>query len=292
MTQKWRFVDAADFQGRLDYRRGQLLVGNQPVPMTDISVVLVGSHAHISPAAIAGAARFDVHLVHVDWRHRPISITMPWSPHSHIATRQIAQAHLSKPRQKNAHMRIVKAKIHGQANTLTPYDSRVAQRLREVAATVRSGDPTNVEAQAARSYWTALFQHLEFTRTPRASEGINALLDYGYAILRTRCLRAIVTAGLSPTLGLWHRTRDNPFVLADDLMEPFRPATDASVAALPANATLTDPGVKATLVAVLSQPMSGTAGPTVASAMDTLATVFAQYVLGETEALNVPVWAN
>ncbi len=86
-----------------------------------------------------------------------------------------------------------------------------------------------MEARAARRYWPRLFADLNFRRH-RENEDQNILLNYGYAVLRAIVARAIRAAGLHPSLGIHHHNRYNPFCLADDLMEPFRPAVDRSVA--------------------------------------------------------------
>jgi CRISPR-associated protein Cas1 len=57
----------------------------------------------------------------------------------------------------------------------------------------------------------------------------NALLNYGYTLLRAATARAVVASGLHPTIGLFHSNRSNAFALADDLMEPFRPLVDCTV---------------------------------------------------------------
>ena len=54
----------------------------------------------------------------------------------------------------------------------------------------------------------------------------NPLLNYGYTVLRSAVARAVVSAGLHPTLGIHHHNRNNPMCLVDDLMEPFRPMVD------------------------------------------------------------------
>ena len=92
---------------------------------------------------------------------------------------------------------------------------------------VRSGDPDNVEAEAARRYWPLLFG-LNFHRD-KGGGGINGLLNYGYAVLRAGIARAVMAAGLHPSFGLMHSNRGNPMVLVDDLMEPFRPGVDRDV---------------------------------------------------------------
>lgn len=107
-------------------------------------------------------------------------------------------------------------KLHGKGNLLKPFYSHV-----------KSGDSDNREGIAARIYWQAMFGS-DFVRD-RYQEGINSLLNYGYAILRSATARALVIAGLTPSLGLFHHHRSNAFPLADDLMEPYRPFVDEIV---------------------------------------------------------------
>ena len=92
---------------------------------------------------------------------------------------------------------------------------------------ITSGDSSNIEAQAARYYWPRMMGP-DFRRdTGRGDE--NALLNYGYTVLRAATARAVIAAGLHPTIGLFHSNRSNAFALADDLMEPFRPLVDCAV---------------------------------------------------------------
>lgn len=102
-----------------------------------------------------------------------------------------------------------------------------AQAFSFMAARVTSGDKKNVEAQAARRYWPFLMG-ADFRRD-RDAAGANALLNYGYAVMRATCARAVVAAGLHPSIGIQHSNRGNAFALADDLVEPFRPLVDALV---------------------------------------------------------------
>ena len=96
-----------------------------------------------------------------------------------------------------------------------------------LARNVRSGDPVNVEARAARRYWPLLMGK-DFRRDPSA-DGANALLNYGYTVLRAIVSRAVVASGLHPTIGMFHQNRQNSLALSDDLMEPFRPLVDQTV---------------------------------------------------------------
>jgi CRISPR-associated protein Cas1 len=117
----------------------------------------------------------------------------------------------------------VRAKILAQASLLKHYGLS-DEHLRRLAAKVRSGDPDNLEAAAAIPYFSALFGP-DFVRE-RDALGLNALLNYGYALLRAATARAIVGAGLHPALGVHHHNKYNPLCLADDAMEPLRPLAD------------------------------------------------------------------
>ncbi len=60
----------------------------------------------------------------------------------------------------------------------------------------------------------------------------NNLLNYGYALLRSYMARAVMDAGLLPSVGVFHCNYFNSFPLVDDVMEPYRPFVDERVFAL------------------------------------------------------------
>lgn len=121
---------------------------------------------------------------------------------------------------------VIQAKINSQIRTLEHLRADATGLLR-LPPRVLSGDTSNIEALAARLYWGKLFGAC--FRRRQDEPGLNGLLNYGYAILRSAIARAIVGAGLHPSLGIHHSNQYNPFALADDLMEPFRPCVDLLV---------------------------------------------------------------
>ena len=131
---------------------------------------------------------------------------------------------MTEPAKKRLWQSIVKAKILNQAICLylTGHTSQ-AEALRAMAERVRSGDSENVEAAAAQFYFPVLFGE-GFTRGE--DNGVNAGLNYGYAVLRGCIARYLAVYGFLPSLGLHHRSTLNAFNLADDLIEPFRPVVD------------------------------------------------------------------
>lgn len=93
---------------------------------------------------------------------------------------------------------------------------------------VKSGDKSNVEGRAAAYYWDNLFSGAIFLRH-RFGEPPNNLLNYGYAVLRAIVARALISSGLFPSIGIHHRNKYNPYCLADDILEPYRPFVDLLV---------------------------------------------------------------
>lgn len=230
-----RFVEIAESAARLTARGARLVIEvprapPMEVPLQEIGVVVLAHPAAmISHAALGRLAESGAVVVCSDERHMPVAMLQPMVGHHRHAERLAKQAAARLPTRKRLWQQVVVAKIRAQARLL---EERTGSDhgLGLLAGRVRSGDPDNVEAQAARRYWPALFGP-EFRRDRFAADQ-NRLLNYGYAVLRATVARAVVGSGLHPAFGIAHRGVTNPFALADDLMEPFRPCVDRAVAAI------------------------------------------------------------
>lgn len=183
--------------------------------------------------------------------HLPVGIMLPLDAHHVQTERHRAQIATKEPVKKRVWQALIRAKIAQQAAVLTHFTGGHAG-LAHMAGRVRSGDPENLEAQAAQRYWPRLFGTV--FRRDRDADGVNALLNYGYAVIRAAVARAIVAAGLIPSLGVHHRNRSNPFCLADDLFEPYRPYVDWRVKLLMGDETNPPPDLsqRETRAALLS----------------------------------------
>jgi CRISPR-associated protein Cas1 len=62
-----------------------------------------------------------------------------------------------------------------------------------------------------------------------ATHPVNAMLNYGYAILESQVRMGVSAAGLDPHLGYFHGRYDRKQGLVLDLMEPMRPTVDRAV---------------------------------------------------------------
>ncbi len=244
-----RIVDIATDGRHLSLHRGFLVVEERReevgrIALDDVHAVIVHAYGTTwSANLVAALAERGAPVVFCGSNHSPVAVTLPIEGHHAQNARFRAQWDASKPLCKQLWRRIVTAKIAMQGSLLAARGVAGADAFPLIARRVKSGDPDNLEAQAARRYWR-LLMGAEFRRD-RNSPGANALLNYGYAVVRATVARAVIAAGLHPTIGINHANRGNAFVLADDLVEPFRPLVDALVVALVARGFDTlDPGLK------------------------------------------------
>ncbi len=234
-----RIIEVRERPARVRLDTGRLVIesdvaGQEPlhaeIAARDVAaLILAHPQIAVSGAALAAVAEAGGVVVIGGDDSLPRAMLLPFGGH-HAPTRRLAaQWESSLPLRKRLWAEIVRAKISGQGAILRRQnlDASVLDRF---AATVRSGDADNLEAQAARFYWSRLWGET-FVRDREAPDQ-NRLLNYGYAILRALVARALCGAGLHPGVALHHCHRNNPFPLADDLMEFLRPVVDAEVVAL------------------------------------------------------------
>ncbi len=194
------------------------------LPIEDLGVVIVDDiRATYTQSVFLSLLEAGATVMVTGRDHLPAGMMLPLDAHHVQTERHRAQIKASKPVRKQAWQAIVRAKIEQQGIVLSHFTGNHGG-LGQLTRRVRSGDPANIEAQAAQRYWPRLFG--KTFRRDRTAGGINALLNYGYAIVRAAVARAVVAAGLIPSIGVHHRHRGNPFCLADDLLEPYRPYVD------------------------------------------------------------------
>lgn len=220
------------------------------IPIEDVGVVLLeNQQTGITLPLLNALAESEVQVIICNSKGMPSAMIQSMNSNNlqgETLRNQIASGEVLK---KQLWKQVVEAKIKNQASLLNSVgeDGNV---LKPFYSNVRSGDVDNREGIAARIY----FQHLfgdSFIRD-RDEQGINALLNYGYSILRAATCRAIVSSGLLPAIGIYHHNRSNAYPLADDLMEPFRPFVDGVVYDLAMHSkTELIKEVKAELISVL-----------------------------------------
>lgn len=227
-----RIVEISSSPTFLHLKMGQMMIERDgeaaaQVPIEDLGILILGGTGiTCSAALLAACAHNNVAVVVADEKHLPASVLLPLAAHGTQTQVLEAQINAPLPAQKSTWKKIIRAKVRAQAVMLATAGEE-NRMLLNLEKDVRSGDPENIEAQAARYYWPKIFG-ADFRRE-REGAWPNALLNYGYAVVRATVARAIVGAGLHPSIGLHHHNKYNPFCLADDLMEPLRPMVDCAV---------------------------------------------------------------
>lgn len=280
-------VHLSAFRGFMKISRQDEELGR--VPFADIGAVIVRGHGStLSVNLCTRLSDAGAPLVICGSNQAPSSLLWPVRGHYEQGRRMEAQAAATRPLLKRTWRDLVSAKIASQAAVLAATTGEEA-RLVRMARDVKSGDSDNLEAQAARRYWNALFGS-GFLRD-RQADGINSALNYGYTVLRAGTARSIIAAGLHPSLSVHHASRGDALRLADDLMEPFRPYLDYLVWQATRNGAIGEltSETKASLAQVLTLDLPGIDGVSpVQIWLDRLALSWARICMKESAKLDLP----
>lgn len=230
-----RVLEIAEENRYLSLKRGFIVIqqGNEElgsVPLDDIAVLLLSAQGvTLTKNVINALSEKGCITVFCGKNYTPVSMVLPIASHTYFTKIIKTQINASELLRKRVWQKIVIQKIKNQALSLQfcGKDTNVVL-LENISKTVKSGDPDNREAYAARMYWKVLFGDT-FTRDKDGGDDINTLLNYGYAIMRACMARAICSHGLIPSLGIHHDNNLNQFCLADDLFEIYRPIVDTFV---------------------------------------------------------------
>ena len=266
--------------------------GNNTVPVEDIGLVVLDSkQITITHGLLNALLQNKAIVVSCDESHHPTGMMHSLDAHSEQTKRMAAQVESTEPLRKNLWQQTVAQKLLNQTEVLRKR-GRHYEPIYRWSRQVRSGDPENLEGRGAAHYWGHLFENQPMFLRDRNGECPNAWLNYGYAVLRATMARAIVGAGLIPSLGIHHRNKYNAYCLADDLMEPYRPVVDHAVCQLldrfgPGNEISKD--VKQTLLSIPSQDVliQGERSP-VMVAMQKTAVSLVKCYLGEVRQIQHP----
>lgn len=292
-----RIVEVMDDRRHLSLSRGFLIVEDTQrdraeigrVPLDDIIAVIANAHGlSYTNSLLVALSERGAPFVICSANHNAVGMLLSIDGNSQQAKRFDAQLRASKPTCKRLWAEIVKSKLQQQYATLEAVSLPTAP-IEALVSKVRSGDPDNIEAQAARRYWTLLFG--DGFRRDHNGGGLNAMLNYGYTVLRACTARAVVAAGLHPTVALHHSNEGNAMRLVDDLMEPFRPVVDLTVWRLDRIGQRNmSSETKRELVKTLYLDMQSSSGATpLLVCIQRLATSLAQVFLSERDKLDLPL---
>ena len=215
---------------KLDYQIGYLVVRGQEttrIHLNEIKTLIIESTAvSMTAYLLSELTKNKVKVIFCDEKRNPSSELLPCYGSHDTSLKLRNQIKWDEIRKKEVWTQIVKEKILQQAALLQSLSKEEYRMLVSYAEEMEFGDETNREGHAAKVYFNAMFGK-QFTRTEECP--LNAALNYGYSILLSMFNREIVSNGYLTQLGLFHENMFNPFNLASDLMEPFRPIVDELV---------------------------------------------------------------
>lgn len=231
------------------------------VPLADVAVIISAApELTVTAGALRRMAELNVLFIVCNEKFEPCALTLPyyratstellrrqieWTPEWKLAMwRQIITAKVRNQAANLAHLKrahSVLTEIAQRCEAGTACDEVSTPRGRPSLATIAPGHraglhadtPGACESRAARHYWKHLLPRLsdwqkteEARRVPGTHGGVNGMLDYGYAIIRTAVLRSLAAHGFIAAIGIAHTPKAGSFALADDLVEPLRPFVD------------------------------------------------------------------
>jgi len=293
-----RIVEISEQRAYLSIKYGQLVVkrnGEQvsSIPCEDIGVLLVDNPGVVYTHSVFTELLSNrAAVVLCGANHQPSGMFMPVESNSLQTERYREQIEAKEPVKKRLWKQIVRAKIKHQAK-IAGRDSDIYKALMVLRHRVKSGDSSNIEAQASRKFWAVYVQDI-LTDFRRDREGAppNNMLNYGYMVIRAAVARAVCSAGLLPSLGIHHRNRYNAFCLADDMMEPFRGFVEIKVREICRGEGVPDElrqRIKARLLEVLYEPVviGGFKGPLMVGLHRTMASL-QRVFSGEQKKIDLP----
>ena len=228
----WRTVVISG-NAKLDYQMGYMVVRRMDtvkIHLSEIEILIIESTAvSLTAALLSELSKKKIKVIFCDEKRNPSSELVSYYGAHDTSAKIRTQIAWKSDVQKAVWTEIVTEKIRKQAGHLAYWKLPESEMLYGYIGEIQFDDATNREGHAAKVYFNALFG-MDFTRT--AENSLNVALNYGYSLLLSSFNRCVVANGYLTQLGLFHDNMFNPFNLASDYMEPFRPVIDRIVAGM------------------------------------------------------------
>ena len=230
----YHIIDISTTGASISVKDNQLISKNpdgsiNKLPMEDIGSVLVNCFsAELHSSFLIAAAEHKVPVFLCD-KFKPVSMVLPVQRSSDTL---MTRAQIESP-QKLLHrlwQKTIDAKCENQYDFIVERVGENDKRLQDFRISMQRTDLAK-EGNCARLYWDLFSAALAvdgFHRF-RDDNGLNGLLNYGYAVLVLRVQQKLLSCGLDPLYGIGHFTKERSLPLSYDIMEPFRPVVDEMI---------------------------------------------------------------
>ena len=237
-----------------------------PHKISHDGIIIDGHTGNITFEAMRWLSKHNINLTLLDWNGQLLANVMPEQPKSGKLRIKQYQKYLDSEDRFEIALKIVQAKVEHSLNLLEElsrfYESVDITKIRKSAEKedlflldiMKNNEKQNIsksikqlityEGRIAGIYHdvlTRIFNELypEFNFTGRknksnsrnynASDEINALLNYGYAILESEIRKGINSVGFDYSIGFLHEVNRSRTPLVYDIQELFRWLIDVSV---------------------------------------------------------------
>lgn len=197
------------------------------ISFEDISgCVIDNDKCTISTSLISKLSDKNIVLIINDNKHMPISIVESIN-HAHNASERVKLQISNYNKQDNLWRRIVKQKLKNSSDVLKQLGHKnKSDKIEKLRREIKRGDNIDlIEALCAKEFFSIYDK--DYSRFNM--HHINAFQNYGYAVIRSAIVQQLIIAGLSPQIGIHHKSNKNINNLADDLIEIYRPYIDYKI---------------------------------------------------------------
>ena len=237
-------------KARLTIKQKDSVTEFEPHRMPYDSIIIDGHYGSISFEAMRWLSKHDVSIALLNWNGNLLSTTLPKETlNAELKIRQY-EKYLNPESRLYIAGQIVKQKVQSSLSLIKNlsdfYDIDMTTINKEIQG-IDYDCISNLmmyEGRIASAYWSILsdifstlakdfnFQsrkNLSYSWNMNASDPVNALLNYGYAVLESMVRSDINVVGLDPSIGYLHEIAPSKHPLVYDLQELFRYVVDYSV---------------------------------------------------------------
>jgi CRISPR-associated protein Cas1 len=208
-----------------------------PLFENEIGEVVLKSGNLVSTGALASLGFWDIDVLIMTQRGRPVAMLKSFDNDSHVKTRLCQYEAFKNDKGVQIAKQFVLSKIEGQNRTLKKYglEQHDIEKARRMIESIDSDSLesirnklTCIEGRFTESYFKQIFSLISENLRPesrkkyKAYDGINNAFNLAYEVLSWKVHRALVKANLEPYLGFLHSVQFGKPSLVCDFMELYR----------------------------------------------------------------------
>lgn len=208
------------------------------------SKIVLSGKGYVSTEALSILSEHNRNVILLD-AHGKLEMSInPVMDSFTATTHRIGQYDTFRDDKKRKYLarQIILSKIESQIRFLQSTEKNLdTSKLEHHLKLLNSDNVSKIEAVTSRIYWIQysklIDERFEFhsrnaplrVQKSRATDVINALLNYGYAVLSSEICKFIHGIGLDPYYGFYHRNHTSFQSLVYDIIEPFRWLVECAV---------------------------------------------------------------